>query len=90
MKIKDLPVVKTLGRNKITPRCDQEYDLKKMIGRVVRSNMFSTLRGKLLYIDKGKCYFEIIENHEWPKYNQSAGQVEWLSEYMVITMKFED
>ena len=89
-KMEDLPVIKTFGWSKITPRYDQGHKLKKMIGRVARSNMFSTLRGKLLYIDKGKCYFELLENHEWVKYNQCAGQVEWLNEYMVVTMKFEE
>ena len=90
MKLKDLPVIETFGRNKITSRNNQGHDLKKMIGCVARSNIFSTLRGKLLYIDNGKCYFEILENKEWPKYNQCAGQIEYLNEKTAVTIKFEE
>jgi hypothetical protein len=80
----------SFGRNKITPRCDQGNDLKKMVGHTLRCNLFSTLLGRLLYTYEGKCYFVIIENNEWPKYNDCAGQVEWLSEKMVVTMQFEE
>jgi hypothetical protein len=60
------------------------------IGKIFNSNMFSTMKGKLLYIDKGKCYFEIIENPEYPKYNHCAGQIEYLPESMVVCMEFEN
>jgi hypothetical protein len=32
----------------------------------------------------------MVENDEWPKYNQCAGQIEWLNEHMVLTMPFEN
>jgi hypothetical protein len=48
------------------------------------------LRGRLLYTQNERCYFVIVENDEWPKYNACAGQVEYLNEYTVATMKFED
>jgi hypothetical protein len=47
------------------------------------------MRGRLLYIQKDKCYFEIIENNEYPKYNECAGQIEYLPEHMVVCMEFE-
>ena len=85
-----LPTVEAIGRNKITSRVDQGYNLKKMVGRVLRSNMFPTMLGELLYIEKGKCYFKIIENPNYIRYNNCAGQIEWLNELTVITMDFED
>jgi hypothetical protein len=75
---------------RVTLRTPQTPKLNEMIGRVLTSNLFSTLRGRLLYIQKDKCYFEIIENPEYTKYNESAGQVEYLPEAMVVCMKFEE
>jgi hypothetical protein len=61
-----------------------------MIGKVLVTNLFSTFRGKLLYTQDGKCYFELLENKNYPKYNQSAGQIEYLPERLVITSNFEN
>jgi hypothetical protein len=75
---------------KVTPRIPihkQTYDL---IGRILNSNCFSTLRGKLIHVENDKCYFEIVENKEFTKYNHCAGQIDYLPESMVVTMKFED
>ena len=79
-----------MGRNKITPRIKVNSNLKDMIGKVLVTNLFSTFRGKLLYIQDHKCYFELVKNKDYPKYNQSAGQIEYLPERLVITSKFED
>jgi hypothetical protein len=76
--------------NKITPRTPQITDLKDKIGHVLNSNLFSTLRGRLLYIQKDKCYFEIIPNPGYTKYNNNVGHVEYLPEAMVVCMKFEE
>ena len=89
-KRKLLPVVEAFGRNKITPRYDQDYNMKKMIGRTLRCNMFPTFLGRLLYTHDEKCYFVMLENPTFTKYNHCAGQVEYLNEYTVMTMKFED
>jgi hypothetical protein len=86
----DLPIIPSFNGNKITPRYDQKNDLEKMVGCTLRSNLFPTLLGRLLYTYEGKCYFVIAENDKWPKYNDCAGQVEWLSEKMVVTMQFEN
>jgi len=73
----------------VTPRKQQAINLKDKIGHILNSNVFSTLRGKLIYIQNNKCYFEIIENPEYTKYNGSAGQIDYLPEAMVVCMKFE-
>ena len=74
----------------ITPRIPQMKNAKAMIGRVLFNNCFSTLRGKLIYIHDEKCYFEIIENPDFTKYNESSGQVVYLPEYMVVCQEFEE
>ena len=71
-----------------TTRETQMSKASEMIGRVLNSNLFPTLLGRLLYIQNDKCYFEILENSEYTKYNICAGQIEYLSESMVTTMKF--
>jgi hypothetical protein len=73
---------------KSTPRKTQISKTSDMIGHVLNSNLFSTFLGRLLYIQNDKCYFEIIENSEYTKYNYCAGQIEYLPEHMVVTMKF--
>ena len=72
-----------------TKRIEINTNLKDMIGRVLNSNLFSTFRGRLIYIQDGKCYFEILENEKYPKYNQCAGQIDYLPEKLVITSVFE-
>ena len=79
-----------LGRHKITPRFNQGHNLKKMIGRVLRNNLFPTFYGKLLYIEDERCYFEILPNPEFTKYNMCAGQIEYIHERVVLTEKFEE
>ena len=78
------------SRNKITPRNPINKNLYDLIGRTLRSNCFPTFRGKLIWVKDEKCYFELLENEEVPKYNCCAGQIEYLPETMVITMKFEE
>jgi hypothetical protein len=78
-----------MGRNKITPRIEVNSNLKDMIGKVLVTNLFSTFRGKLLYIQDHKCYFELVKNKDYPKYNSCAGQIEYVHERVVLTAKFE-
>jgi len=87
---KPLPVVEAFGRNKITPRYDKMWDMKKMVGRTLRCNMFPTFLGRLLYTHNERCYFVMVENPDFTKYNHCAGQVEYLNEYTVATMDFEE
>jgi hypothetical protein len=61
-----------------------------MIGKVLVNNLFSTFRGKLIYIQDHKCYFEILPNPKFTKYNMCAGQIEYIHERVVLTAKFED
>jgi hypothetical protein len=79
-----------LGRNKITPQFDQGHNLKKMVGRVLCSNTFPTFYGKLLYTENERCYFEMLPNPKFNKYNACAGQIEYLNEQIVLMSKFED
>lgn len=76
--------------NRVTPRIQQMSNAKECIGKILNNNCFPTLRGKLLYIQDEKCYFEILHNPEYTKYNECAGQIEYLPEHMVVCMKFED
>jgi len=78
-----------MGLNRITPRVEVNTNLKNMIGKTLITNLFPTFRGELLYIQDGKCYFKLLENKDYPKYNMCAGQTEWLNEKIVVTAKFE-
>ena len=64
--------------------------MKDMIGKILTSNLFPTLKGKLIYIENEKCYFEIQKNSKLQMYDGCAGQVEYLPESIVITMNFEE
>lgn len=76
--------------NKITLRVKQHNDIKELIGCVLNNNCFPTMKGKMIYIKDDRCYFKIIENHQFPKYNHCAGQIEYLPAYMVASMDFKE
>jgi len=76
--------------DRVTERVKQETKLSDMVGRVLNSNIFPTLLGKLLYTQKDRCYFEVIKNPDYTKYNECAGQIEYLPEHMVVCMEFEN
>jgi hypothetical protein len=46
--------------------------------------------GKLLYVYNERCYFEIMANTEFTKYNKCAGQIEYLPENIVICLEFKE
>jgi hypothetical protein len=75
---------------RVTSRIPQMKNTNHMIGRVLNSNCFPTFRGKLIYVRNEKCYFEILENPEFTKYNHCIGKIEYLPEYMVVCETFED
>jgi len=79
-----------MGRHKVTVRHQINDNLNKMIGRTLRTCLLPTYLGKLIYIKDDKCYFEVLPNPEWPKYNACAGQVEYINDHHVVTMKFEE
>jgi len=79
-----------MGRHKVTVRHQINDNLHKMIGRTLRTCLLPTYLGKLVYIKDDKCYFEVLPNPEWPKYNACAGQVEYINDHHVVTMKFEE
>jgi hypothetical protein len=76
-------------RHPVTPRVEIHSDLKKLIGRVAVSNCFPSLRGRLLYIYNERCYFEMQKNVDYPKFDCCEGNVEYLPEGMVRSMRFE-
>jgi hypothetical protein len=76
--------------SRVTPRIPINKNLYNLIGRTLNSNCFPTMKGRLVWINNERCYFEIIENEDFPKYNHCAGQIEYLPEHMVIAMKFEE
>lgn len=75
---------------RVTPRVQTISRAYDMIGKVTTSNVFPTFKGRLIHVEDWKCYFEIIENKEYTKYNHCAGQIEYLPEEMVVCMKFEE
>lgn len=79
------------GRNKITPRHYQSHNWKKLVGKTLKCNVFPTFLGKFLYRDevKERCYFELLPNPNYPKYNSLAGKIEYLPERNVLYMVFE-
>jgi hypothetical protein len=76
--------------NRVTPRVTINKNLYDLIGRTLNSNCFPTMKGRMIFIKEDRCYFEMLENENFTKYNQCAGQIEYLTSHMVITMKFED
>ncbi len=75
---------------RVTPRTPQMSKAHEAIGKVLYNNCFPTLMGRFIYIQNDKCYFEILPNPEYTKYNECAGQIEYLPEYMVVCLKFEE
>jgi len=76
--------------NRVTPRVSINKNLYDLIGRTLNSNCFPTMKGRMIFIKEDRCYFEMLENENFTKYNQCAGQIEYLTSHMVITMKFEE
>jgi hypothetical protein len=77
-----------MGRHKVTVRHKLHNNLNKLIGRTFRTCLLPTYLGKLVYIQDDKCYFEVLPNPEWPRYNGCAGKVEYINADHVITMPF--
>lgn len=75
---------------RVTERIKQIDKVETMVGRVLNSNTFPTLLGRLLYVVNERCYFEMLANPDYPKYNECAGQIEYLPEAMVVCMNFEN
>lgn len=75
---------------KVTPRNPVNENLYNLIGRNLTTNLFPTFRGKLVFIQDEKCYFEILANETFEKYNMCEGKIEYLPSPMVITMKFDE
>jgi hypothetical protein len=90
MDLQLLPVVRIGNGHKITQRNPVNKNLYDLIGRTLNSNCFPTMKGRMIFIKEDRCYFEMLENENFTKYNACAGQVEYLNEYTVATMEFEE
>lgn len=76
--------------NNVTPRVRIHKNINELIGGIANSNCFPTMRGKFIYIKDDRCYFEMVANDIYPKYNYCVGKIEYLLDHMVATMKFEE
>ena len=70
----------------ITPRETVIDKLDDVIGRKFSTNISPTTRARLLYYEKDKAYYEVLEYDKWPKYNMCVGQVFYLPNHMAVTM----
>ena len=73
-------------RRGITPREVVIDKLDNVIGRKFSTNISPTTKAKLLYYKGDKAYYEILKCDKWPKYNECAGQIFYLSTKMAVTM----
>jgi hypothetical protein len=71
---------------RIIPREVVIDKLDDVIGRKFSTNISPTTRARLLYYEKDKAYYEVLEYDKWPKYNRCAGQIFYLSTKMAVTM----
>ena len=78
------------GNHPFTPKTTYYSNLNGMVGRILKTCLLPTYYGKLLYVRDGECYFEVIPNPDIDSYNICAGKIEYIPEFLVITMKFED
>jgi hypothetical protein len=78
------------GNHPFTPKTTYYKNLNGMIGKILHTCLLPTYYGKLLYVRDGKCYFEVVANPKVPKFDVCVGKIEYIPEYLVVTMKFED
>ena len=72
---------------KITPREIVIDKLDDYIGDIFPISISPTRRGKLLYYEDGKAYYEVTEHEEHTKYNYCAGQTFYLPTQMAVTIE---
>jgi hypothetical protein len=58
-----------------SPREATIPSLKSAIGRLVSTNISPTMRGKLLYYDSERSYFEVTKHESNDRYANCAGQI---------------
>lgn len=72
---------------KITPRETVIDKLDDYIGDIFPISISPTRRGKLLYYEKDKAYYEVTEHEKHTKYNYCAGQIFYLKTQMAVTIE---
>jgi hypothetical protein len=72
----------------ITKREATIPNLESAIGRLVSTNISPTMRGRLLYYDSERSYFEVIKHESNDQYAHCAGQTFWIPNYMSVTLTY--
>lgn len=71
-----------------TPREATIENLDLAIGRLVSTNISPTMRGRLLYYDRERSYFEVTKHESNDRYANCAGQIFWIPNYMAVTLNY--
>ena len=72
----------------VTPRETTIEHLDLAIGKLVSTNISPTMRGRLLYYNKEKSYFEVTKHESNDRYAECAGQVFYISNYIAVTLNY--
>ena len=73
---------------KVTSRETTIEHLDLAIGKLVSTNISPTMRGRLLYYNKEKSYFEVTKHESNNRYDECAGQVFYIPNYMAVTLNY--
>lgn len=76
-----------MGRNKVTPRVVQDYDLRDALGCKFSTNLSATCRAQFIGVENDLAYFKTVPHESWEKYNNCAGQVFWIPLRTAICMQ---
>jgi hypothetical protein len=71
-----------------SPREATIPNLELAIGRLVSTNISPTMRGRLLYYDSERSYFEVTKHESNDRYAHCAGQTFWIPNYMSVTLTY--
>ena len=71
-----------------TPRETTIENLDLAIGRLVSTNISPTMRGRLLYYDSERSYFEVTKHESNDRYANCAGQTFWIPNHMAVTLTY--
>ena len=72
----------------VTPRETTIEHLDLAIGKLVSTNISPTMRGRFLYYNSEKSYFEVIKHELNDRYAECAGQTFYVPNYMAVTLTY--
>jgi len=64
-------------------------ELKDNIGRIGRTAFSPTYRARLTYVEKDKCWFEVVENNQMERYNSAVGQTFYIPLHLKPNISFD-